>query len=595
MTAGLAPGALARDYGPVSVTAMETPRAATAHGYAAYRLRVVNRDPESPHVVTLQVRGGHGGRSAPLTLRRRVKVAAGATARVSLLQPPLPCHGPRARVTVDGRRGRKSLGLPASGHMVDLSPGYGPRIPTILLGAGVGRELEQRVRARLEKRIASSSSSSSYSGGASPDEALARAKTPPARWGRLWLAHSRFDAIVLRAATLEAMPGDARRAVARFVSAGGHLCVIGSPRVPIPGTRRAAGAGSPALEDLTVADVGFGRVWRSARAPDGPALDELTAAWARAGGAFDPVNETRAGSYRRLAAAAKANRAFPVIEDFGVPVRGLLALIAVFAVVIGPVNFFVLARLDRRICLLATVPILGLLFAGATFASALLYEGWTPRVRSAGITLLDQPARRATSIGRLAYYAPVHPGRGLRFDRRSELTPIVSLRRAGGAGRTVDWTRGQHLASGWITARVPAHFLLRRSERRRERLVLRRAEGTARVTNGLGARIERLLLADGEGRVYEAPAAIPPGQKAALRPTGRSASGGGDLSRLYRKGAWADAAKELGEHPGRYLRPRRYVAVVRAAPFVDPGLEGSLRRRDRWVVYGILGGGSDGG
>ena len=59
----------------------------------------------------------------------------------------------------------------------------------------------------------------------------------------------------------------------------------------------------------------------------------------------------------------------------------------------------------------------------------------------------------------------------------------------GGSARTLDWTGGQHLTSGWVSARVPAHFMLRKSEPRRERVeVSRNDEGELVAVNGLGVK-----------------------------------------------------------------------------------------------------------
>ena len=84
--------------------------------------------------------------------------------------------------------------------------------------------------------------------------------------------------------------------------------------------------------------------------------------------------------------------------------------------------------------------------------------------------------------------------------------------------RTVDWTHDQHLASGWVTARVPSHFMVRKSETRRERITVRRGTNTdLRIVNGLGADIHQFWLADKDGTIYSA-SAIPAGEEAKLTP-----------------------------------------------------------------------------
>src|SRR5439155_14148300 len=103
------------------------------------------------------------------------------------------------------------------------------------------------------------------------------------------------------------------------------------------------------------------------------------------------------------------------------------------------------------------------------FAHSMIHEGVTPDARIEGVTLLDQHGRRASSIGASAFYCPLTPNQGLQFSFDTEVTPLVETDYRAGTKREVDWTQSQHLRRGWVTARVPAHFHLRKSETRRER------------------------------------------------------------------------------------------------------------------------------
>ena len=65
----------------------------------------------------------------------------------------------------------------------------------------------------------------------------------------------------------------------------------------------------------------------------------------------------------------------------------------------------------------------------------------------------------------------------------------------------MDWTNDQYFGSGWVKARVPAYFQIRKNEDRRERLTVQKNDdGALAVTNALGADIRRLCLADASGR-----------------------------------------------------------------------------------------------
>src|SRR5204862_7230127 len=105
-------------------------------------------------------------------------------------------------------------------------------------------------------------------------------------------------------------------------------------------------------------------------------------------------------------------------------------------------------------------------------------EGITPDVRIESLTVLDQVNRRASTVGTTAFYCPLTPSQGLFFEADTEATPLIELfDYRSSSDRQMDWTRSQHLERGWITARVPAHFRLRKSELRRERIQIDNSGG----------------------------------------------------------------------------------------------------------------------
>src|SRR5262249_35182975 len=144
-------------------------------------------------------------------------------------------------------------------------------------------------------------------------------------------------------------------------------------------------------------------------------------------------------------------------------------------------------------------------------------------------------------------------------------------------GRKIDWTHDQHLASEWITARVPVYFKFRKSELRRERLAVKpEADGSIVAVNGLGADILQLQWADSSGKLYTA-ARIPAGAQAKLAPTGGEADGEVDQFRLNfdvdeSSERWPKAFQELTPGTTPRIRPNSYWALLDAVPFGDEGL-----------------------
>jgi hypothetical protein len=222
-------------------------------------------------------------------------------------------------------------------------------------------------------------------------------------------------------------------------------------------------------------------------------------------------------------------------------------------------------------------------------AFSLFSEGLGATSRTEAITILDEASHRATSIGWTGFYSPVMPGEGLHFSYDTELNPRLyrDFRRWGGPTRVIDWSNDQHLVSEWISARVPIHFTLRKSESRRERLTVRRgANDSISIVNGMGAAIRQLWLADKTGEIYTA-TNISAGAESRLTPINLKAGGGADRLRQVFTGNWLDTINNLEANPREALAPGCYLAELDASPFIEAGLRNIKRRKSKTVVYGI--------
>ena len=290
---------------------------------------------------------------------------------------------------------------------------------------------------------------------------------------------------------------------------------------------------------------------------------------------------------------ADANRVFPVVEKLVVPVRGLFLLMLIFVIVIGPLNLFILSRRKRKIWLLWTVPAISLITCVAVSAYSILSEGWSGKARTAGLTILDESSHQATTIGWSAFYSPLTPGEGLHYGYETELTPQIgsqySYNRSQAGHRSVDWTEDQHLASGWVSARVPAHFRIRKSEVRRERITLNRGPGDSlSAVNGLGVDVRDLWLADRDGRIYSVKN-LKAGSSAvmALQPNAQAHGIVEELRLAFAGSDWFNLPKWT-HSPERLLMPGCYIAATDSSPFIEDGLKDVGSRKNESVIYGIM-------
>jgi hypothetical protein len=654
-------------YGDVVIAVVSEPRGQHSHGYCEYVLSIINHSHDRSHVVTLRMPQDSFGYYTEFirSLTRTVEVGPDSAARVSLLQPYYPAMtGSGVKVAVDGRTYDEIVPLAPAASLLGVGGRFFPAGGGSMAVAGTSPLIRVSKGVPVEFRVHAAETPAPDIHGAGMVPGMPGARTvlqsqleqdpaPLQEWSANWLGYSRYDGIVVTAGELAAAPEGVRTAVWQYAEAGGTLLVLGKD-VAVPPAwkgRRHESTG------LTCYQTAFGRCVVAAddRFPSWPAER-----WTLLGELWHDTSD----AWNMMASAADANRRFRIVDDVQIPVRGLFVLMLAFSILIGPVNLWFLARRNRRMWLLWTVPGISLLTCLLVFGYMVASEGWGGHLRTEGLTLLDETTHRATSIGWTGFYAPLTPGDGLHFSTGTE---VLWQKGQDGMGYrygrssttpcTSDWSRDQHLASGWVSARIPSHFKLRKSETgRRERLTVERAaDGTLTAVNGLGADVIKLWVCDDSGSLYTA-AGVAAGARVALVPQGRSLRGEQPqaLRDLVRNDTWlvgtapspstgtmtygfktpvapATAAVMMPKptSPGpfpkvapppatqkptvpttappplepraapvtdltRFLGRRMYLAELDGDPFLEDGLAGARSRQCHCRVLGILRGPDDG-
>jgi hypothetical protein len=457
------------------------------------------------------------------------------------------------------------------------SPPYNLGVDAVEISGPSGRRWASDARASSDN----SASASSYAPGrvsADSVESL-RAETPIPEWSENWLAYSPFDAIVLNAADLDAMPSAVFAALTDYLLAGGNVILSG--KKDLPSAWHASQKNN--LHDGAEYKIGFGSCYLFA-SDNFAMLDTKSVQTLR-----DAVRNASLYWQNLPEDTGAANSILPIIKNLKIPTRGVVVVMLAFVILIGPVNIIYLNRRKHRTWMLWTIPAISLATTLLVFVYSLLREGITPDTQIVGITVLDQTMHRAATIGGTAFYCPLTPSGGLHFDFETEATPLVHVGYdRSGASREVDWTQSQHFLRGWVSARVPAYFHLRKSETRRERIQLINENGKLQIVNGLGAPIKSLWLADADMNFYAANN-IEAGQKGGLisvMTIGLEKSGA--------QGLWHDlgfaASETTNSSVAKYLLPNTYIAVLDGNPFIENALASSSPKRTKSsaIVFGIL-------
>src|SRR5207247_11070803 len=130
------------------------------------------------------------------------------------------------------------------------------------------------------------------------------------------------------------------------------------------------------------------------------AVDGLSKSqWQRIGRSWEESQTPWALRRDKAFEFSTANKNFPVMENVSIPVRGLLLIMLVFVILIGPVNLIVLSKKKKKMWLLWTVPAISLLTCLAVSAYTVFSEGWGGRARYLSFTILDERSHRASTIG----------------------------------------------------------------------------------------------------------------------------------------------------------------------------------------------------
>jgi hypothetical protein len=306
----------------------------------------------------------------------------------------------------------------------------------------------------------------------------------PARLPTSWLAYTSAQAVVIGAREWDGLDAAQRQALLTWTACGGNLILVDAPLdtlFPDPRLR-------PAV-DGRIAAYFFGRVHLlpSAEIESVGFTDTLLAVHGAPPQSWwqlpvEPISSTLATRGFRL----------PVPGVNAIPARTYVSILALFAVLIGPVNHIFLRRRRRQALVVLTTPLIAALFIFVLAGYVVVVEGFGVRGRVVSFTQLDQAAGQAATRAAVSLYAAGRaPSGGLRFARDVAVfsTPLDT---APLSGETLDLTELQQYSAGFLQARTPTNFETLGYRAARERLVFTREGGQVRVSNGLGSTVRQL-------------------------------------------------------------------------------------------------------
>jgi len=271
----------------------------------------------------------------------------------------------------------------------------------------------------------------------------------------------------------------------------------------------------------------------------------------------------------------------PIPGVNAVPARAYLAILILFSVLIGPVNYLFLWRKGQQVLLVLTVPLISGLFIAVLAGYAVAGEGFGIRARAATFTILDQVTKQAATRASVSLYAAgMAPAGGMRFPRDMAVYPIGTGGAANRQEQSLDLTDLQRFSAGIIQARLPSNFEEIGFRPARERLSFTRDGDRVSVINGLGATVTHLFYRDG-AKMHTLGGPLRAGEKGILQ-TGHENDPEVFLSALLSPQKLHDVINNQAD--GSYL------AVLERSPFWEPGLSKIDERGSLHLVLGYRGG-----
>ncbi len=278
---------------------------------------------------------------------------------------------------------------------------------------------------------------------------------------------------------------------------------------------------------------------------------------------------------------SRMDDALSLLAGFGqLPLRGYMALLVLFAILIGPVNFLWVRRMKKPMLLLFTVPGIALTVSIGLVFYGILSEGLDVKVNTRSWSVLDQRENVATTAEVRRLFAGSSPGAGLRPARGTAVFPEQDLSWRGYQNDIrylQDLTDGRLLGGDYMQVRQPFGQLILSHRTSRVRLEARQVSGRVEVSNALGVSVGELLLRTPDGEYHLLEGALAPGLNTRLVPT----------SGISASLPWnADLKYILGERA--HLLPGTYIASV-AGPVLGDDCGVEVREIDgRHVVLGVL-------
>ncbi len=424
-----------------------------------------------------------------------------------------------------------------------------------------------------------------------------------------WIAYYQYIALIFNEDTYKEMPQAVREAIMEYVRAGGCLIVLGEIEVPADfwNTKKEIIKNTSSGVNCTY-NIGLGKIVFCAK--------DLFSQ-------IKKTPETTSSSYssygrretkKTEVASVTTGKYVPkdILREFGLQkqtkqndlrvescfsdeykamtsVGLLIVLVFVFALLLGPVNFYFLNQYKKRILIFVSVPIIALVCCSIIFIYFLIFEYGRLDIFRQSFVLLDENSNTSVVLGGELIIS----GKSLNEPLSFPINSIVGFnngyyrRESGSLVKGIKLDKTQNFVYNWIKAKEPFFYSVVSIKQDRSRVEFNKSGSDYEILNGLGADISLIYYREDYNKVYHG-SNIRAGSKATITKTSNNYRMNPNTIDLYSMFKNYNKPADSAESFVKNLKPGEYFAVLKSDPFLKQDLDrkGNVREMGCFV-YGV--------
>lgn len=424
-----------------------------------------------------------------------------------------------------------------------------------------------------------------------------------------WIAYYQYVALIFHERTYKDMPQAVREAIIDYVKVGGTLIILGDIDAPSDfwgGRQESVRNSSSGVKSIY--NIGLGRLllcdrelfnqikktpqssssssysYGSRSKKEEKKTEEITF------GKYIPKDILREFSLQKSTKQndLRVESCFSDEYKAMTSVSLLIVLVFLFALLLGPVNFYFLNFYSKRILIFVSVPLIALVCCSIIFVYFLLFEYGRLNIFRQSFVMLDENTNTSIVIGGELIIS----GKAMNDTLSFPINSIIGTGRSRYGRELSSLSKGmrldknQNLTYNWIRAKEPFVYNVVSIKQDRSRVEFNKGVSDYEILNGLGADISVIYYREDSDRVYQG-SNIKAGSKATISKTSnryRMNSGTIDLFSIFKNyNKQVDSAESFAKN----LRPGEYIAVLKKDPFLKQDLDRKADIREMGCfVYG---------